>query len=92
MIYRELDFFAMVSLSQSSCVSPVEFPESILTGEGGGEDSEGVKSYNVEKAWFSINHSVVFVLTYHILTVVADLIPGKVHSVVATTKIPRRYH
>jgi hypothetical protein len=44
-----------VSLSQSSCVSPVA---SLLTGEGGGSGG-GVKAYNGEKAWSFYNHSIL---------------------------------
>jgi hypothetical protein len=41
----------VVSLSQSSCVSSVQFTDGIL---GGG----GAKSNDVEKAWSSINYSI----------------------------------
>jgi hypothetical protein len=46
----------VVSLSQSSCVSPIELPEGIGGGVGVGEEQ---KLYNREKAWQSINHSVL---------------------------------
>ncbi len=46
-----------VFLSQSSCVSPVEPSD----GRGGGGDVGGAKSYDGEKAWSSINHSVLSV-------------------------------
>jgi hypothetical protein len=46
----------IVSLSQSSCVSPVEF-----TDRGGGELSgRGAKSYDRKKAWPCINYSILF--------------------------------
>jgi hypothetical protein len=41
----------VVSLSRSSCVSPVELSD----GRGG----RGAKSYDHEKAWSSINHSIL---------------------------------
>jgi hypothetical protein len=44
----------VVSLSQSSCVSPVE-----LTEGGGG------KTYDREKAWPSINHLILSALYVH---------------------------
>jgi hypothetical protein len=48
----------VVSLSQSSCVSPVELH---MTEEGEGGAGGGAKSYDhtthAEKAWSSINHS-----------------------------------
>jgi hypothetical protein len=50
-----LPFFSrqqVVSLSQSSCVSPVELAE-------GGERELGAKSYDREKAWLSRNHSIL---------------------------------
>ncbi len=43
-----------VSLSQSFCVSPVKL---ILTKEGRGW--VGAKSCDGEKAWYSINHSLL---------------------------------
>ncbi len=42
------------SLYQSSCVSPVEF-----TDMKEGQDGRGAKSYDGEKAWSSINHSIL---------------------------------
>ncbi len=46
-----------VSLTQSSCVSPVELTDGRgRAGRGGGE----AKSYNIEKAWSSINHSILY--------------------------------
>jgi hypothetical protein len=63
MIYRGPGFLAVVlfgsspctpfvvSLSQSSCVSPVE----LTNGRGG----RGAKTYDDEKAWPSINHSIL---------------------------------
>ncbi len=50
---RPLSRQQITSLSQSSCLSPVEL---ILTGEGG----RGAKSYDRERAWPSINHSILF--------------------------------
>ncbi len=45
----------IVSLSQSSCVSPVE-----LTGRWGkGWYGGGAKSYDIEKAWSLINHPIL---------------------------------
>ncbi len=45
----------VISLSQSSCVSPVQ----LIDGRGGVEGGErGAKSYDYEKAWSSTNHSV----------------------------------
>jgi hypothetical protein len=47
----------VVSPSHSSCVSPLA-----LTGGRGGEvggDGGGAKSYDGEKAWSSINHSML---------------------------------
>ncbi len=46
----------VVSLSQSSCVPPVEL---IPTGEVGGGGGRGAKSYDGEKAWSSVNHSIL---------------------------------
>jgi hypothetical protein len=31
----------------------------LLTGEGGGRDGTGAKSYNGEEAWSSINRSIL---------------------------------
>jgi hypothetical protein len=45
----------VVSVSQSSCVSPVELTDGIGGEEGGG----GAKTYDGEKAWSSINHSIL---------------------------------
>jgi hypothetical protein len=46
----------VVSFSQSSCVSPVELTD----GRGGGEESGGgAKTYVGEKAWSSINPSIL---------------------------------
>jgi hypothetical protein len=45
----------VVSLSQSSCVSPVELFDGRKDLEGGG----GAKSYDGENAWPSINHSTL---------------------------------
>jgi hypothetical protein len=42
------------ALSQSSCVSPVE-----LTDGRGGRGERGAKSYDSEKAWSSINHTIL---------------------------------
>jgi hypothetical protein len=47
-----------VSLTQSSCVSPVELTD----GDGRGRAGQGgheAKSYDIEKAWSSINHSIL---------------------------------
>jgi hypothetical protein len=44
-----------VSLSQSSCVTPVALTDGRIGGGGGG----GAKSYGSEKAMSSINHSVL---------------------------------
>ncbi len=44
-----------LSLSQSSCVSPVELTD---RGEGGGGRQE-TKADDREKAWSSINHSIL---------------------------------
>jgi hypothetical protein len=44
----------VVSLSQFSCVSPVE----LTVGRGGRGDGGGVKAYDGEKAWSSVNHSI----------------------------------
>jgi hypothetical protein len=56
-----------VSLSQSSCVSPVELTDGRKAGKGVG----GAKSYDREKVWPSINHSILTALkhlvqTYHL--------------------------
>ena len=45
----------VVSLSRSSCVSPVE----LLTGYGGRGGGGEAKSNDREKAWSSINHSIL---------------------------------
>jgi hypothetical protein len=45
-----------VSLSQSSCVSPVEL--TVRRGGGGRGDGGGAKAYDGEKAWSSIYHSI----------------------------------
>ncbi len=44
----------VVSLSQSSCVSPVEH-----TSGRGGEGRAGAKSYEGENAWSSINQLIL---------------------------------
>jgi hypothetical protein len=44
----------VVSLSQSSSVSPVE-----LTIAGGGGGGSGAKAYDRAKAWSSINHTIL---------------------------------
>ncbi len=46
----------VISLSQSSCVSPVEL---IDGGGGGGGGGRGTKSYDREKAWPSIIHTIL---------------------------------
>jgi hypothetical protein len=45
----------LVSLSQSSCVSPVQLTD----GRGGGRGGRGAKSYYHHKAWPSIKHSIL---------------------------------
>ncbi len=45
----------VISLSRSSCVSPVELTD----GRGGEEVGGGAKSYDSEKAWSSFNHSIL---------------------------------
>jgi hypothetical protein len=45
----------VVSFSHSSCVSPVELTDE-RGGRGGGR---GAKSYDGEKAWPSINYSIL---------------------------------
>jgi hypothetical protein len=45
----------VVSLSQSSCVSPVE----LTNGREVGGDELGAESYDRGKAWPSINHSIL---------------------------------
>jgi hypothetical protein len=54
----------VVSLSQSPCVSRVELLTWIgeLDGDGGG----GAKSYVGEKAWSSINHSILSARHYRV--------------------------
>jgi len=46
------------SLSQSSCVSPVELTDDKREGEGagGGRGGGGAKLYDGEKGWSSIKH------------------------------------
>jgi hypothetical protein len=52
------------SLSQSSCVSSVE-----LTDERGGEQGwEGTKSRDGEKAWSSINHTILSDTLFSMIT------------------------
>jgi hypothetical protein len=46
----------IVSLSQSSCMTPVELNDGRGGRAGGGEEA---KSYDGEKAWSSIYHSVL---------------------------------
>ncbi len=48
----------ILSLFQPFCVSPVE-----LTDERGGRVWGGAKSYNDEKAWLSISHSILSILS-----------------------------
>ncbi len=50
----------IVSLSQSSCMTPVELTDGRGGRAGGGE---GAKSYDCEKHWSSINNSVLSELT-----------------------------
>jgi hypothetical protein len=38
---------------------PVYCRSSLLTGEGWGAGGGGAKSYHVEKAWSSINHTIL---------------------------------
>ncbi len=45
-------------LPSATCLSFSVFLSSLLTGEGGG-GGRGAKSYDREKAWPSINHSVL---------------------------------
>ncbi len=45
----------VVSLSQSSCVSPIELTDRIAGREGG----RGAELYDGEKAWTSINHLIL---------------------------------
>jgi hypothetical protein len=52
--YIPLPHQQLVSLSQSSCVSPVELTD----GRGGRGWARGVESYDRKKAWASINHSI----------------------------------
>jgi hypothetical protein len=47
----------VVSLSQSSCASPVELTDG---RRGGGGGWGGAKSYDGEQAWSSVNHSMLF--------------------------------
>ncbi len=55
----------LVSLSQSSCVSPVELTD----GRGGREEGgHGDESYDRKKAWASINHSILSGLSTEITT------------------------
>jgi hypothetical protein len=49
----------VVSLSQSSCVSPVD----LLTG-GGEWGGRGAESYDRERVWPSVNHFILSVLAY----------------------------
>jgi hypothetical protein len=55
MIYRGQGFLAVISLSQFSRVSPVEFTNRRGEGEGIGEEPNHAR----EKAWPSINHSIL---------------------------------
>ncbi len=48
---RPLSRHQVASLSQSSCVSPVELTD--------GRVGRGAKSYERERAWSSINHSIL---------------------------------
>jgi hypothetical protein len=52
-LYGPLSRQQIASLSQSSCVSPVD-----LTERRGRESGRGAKLYDREKAWPSINHSI----------------------------------
>jgi hypothetical protein len=58
MINRRPDLLSrqqVVSLSQSTCVSPVELTD----GKRGGGGGQGAKSFESEKAWPYINHSIL---------------------------------
>jgi hypothetical protein len=56
MTYTRISCQQMVSLSQSSCASPVELTDGRGVREGGGV---GAKSYDREKIWSSVNHSIL---------------------------------
>jgi hypothetical protein len=66
MIYRGPGFLAVVLFAPSR-VSKLDRRhkgrprkrDTILTGEGGGEGVKGAKSYDVERAWSSINYLIV---------------------------------
>ncbi len=55
-INRGPGFLTVVWFGSSSCVSPVEFND-----EKGGGGERGTLSYDREKAWLSINHSILSV-------------------------------
>jgi hypothetical protein len=55
MIYREPSFLVAFSLSQYFCVSPVELTD-VREGVGDGREA---KSYDLRKAWPSINHAIL---------------------------------
>jgi hypothetical protein len=54
--FLPLSCLQVASFSQSSCFSPVKLS---YGGEEGGEGVERAKSYDREKAWSSINHSIL---------------------------------
>jgi hypothetical protein len=55
---RPLSPQQIVSLSPSSYVSPVQL--TVVRGGGGRGDRRGAESYDPQKAWPSINHSILF--------------------------------
>jgi hypothetical protein len=57
-----LSYQQVVSISQSTCVLPVELTDGREGGRLGG--GRGAKSYDREKAWSSINHSILSDLRY----------------------------
>ncbi len=61
----------VVSLSQSSCVPPVEFTEGPSRVRGRERGGWGAKSYDGEKAWPSINHSL--------LSALSNMVPSNAH-------------
>ncbi len=56
-LFSSVSRLQLVSLSQSYCVLPAELTEGREVGSG-----RGAKTYDREKAWFSINHSILSAL------------------------------
>ncbi len=77
MIYRRPDLLAVVyDLAPSPPPLPSASLLSLLTGMGGGGGEGGTKAYNGEKAWSSINHSILSACNRRIRTPQQSWVPS----------------